>query len=82
MRYTRILQVIGIEREGVGVDRKVLTAGYPWHYNQNKGILEETRISQLYHYVCEVLELLFMFFLDFTSKIQQPMRKCAIRVYV
>ena len=35
-----------------------------------------------HHYVCEVLEPLFSCVSDFTCKLQQPMRKCAIRVYM
>ena len=33
------------------------------------------------HYVCEQLEII-MFTSEFTSRIQQQMRKCVIRVYV
>ena len=34
-----------------------------------------------HHYVCELLEPLFYVCAEFTCKIQQPIRKCAIRVY-
>ena len=33
---------------------------------------DETRISHLYHYVCEQLEILLIFSSEFTSNIQQP----------
>ena len=42
---------------------------------------DETRLSQLLHYASELLELIFYFFSQFTSKLQQQIRKCAIRVY-
>ena len=38
-------------------------------------MLDETRISRLYHYVCEQLEILLIFSSEFTSNIQQPISK-------
>ena len=61
--------------------QNVVAAGYPRHYFENMSMLRKTRIPQLHHHVCEVLELLVIFSSsEFTSKIQQPIRKCATRV--
>ena len=59
-----------------GAIRKLWLLGIPNITIKTWVCWDETRISQLYHYVCEQLEILLMFFFsEFTSNIQQPIRK-------
>ena len=60
---------------GGGSIRKLWPLGIPDITIKTWVYLDETRISHLYHYVCEQLEILLIFSSEFTSNIQQPIIK-------
>ena len=62
-------------RGGGGSIRKLWPLGIPDITIKTWVCLDETRISHLYHYVCEKLEILLIFSSEFTSNIQQPIIK-------
>ena len=77
----RVYVLIDIGGGGGRSIRKLWPLGIPDITIKTWVCWDETRISQLYHYVCEQLEII-IFTSEFTSIIQQQMRKCVIHVYV
>ena len=75
MRYSRILHVIGIGGGGGDRSESCGCLGIPDITIKIWVCWDETRISQLYHYVCEQLEILLIFSSEFTSNIKQPISK-------
>ena len=67
---------------GGGDDQKVVASGYPRQNNRNMIMLGGNQIISATTLCMWSAWTSFLFCSEFTSKIQQPIRKCAIRVYI
>ena len=80
MRYSGI-RVIGIRRGGGRSGKLWLRWVSPTLQSKLEYSGMKLEYLSLYHYVCELLEII-IFTSEFTFIIQQQMRKCVIHVYV